>query len=306
VYKTLKELEKGVMANWIPFLILSVVSIFVLMYTWFKTKQPIVFLFWLFISGISYFFEFIIFIILDSYLYEPHILNNDYNDNVLGAVSSQLLAVPAAITFATFLTIKKRWIFVLVGLFVVIEELFLRIGVYKHFWWKSYYTSFFLIFAFFLARYWYSCLQKNKHMWHHLITLFFALSTIVLTITWGFSSILRIYEIHLGWFNDEIKDITSGNILYFWLATYFYSLVIFYTNRDWKYLLAGLIFFSVVEFYMWRNGIITIKHTLNLLLFPTSHLMFIMVFGRLYRQFFPYYSSLANQDIKKKKASSSS
>ncbi|MBM7586589.1 hypothetical protein JOC86_003141 [Bacillus pakistanensis] len=294
------------MANWIPFLLISVVSIFVLMYTGYKIKQPLVIFFWLFISGVSYFFEFIIFIILDSYTYEPLILRNSYNDNVLGSVSSQLLAVPVAITFATFLTSKKRWIFAFVGIFAIIEEIFLKIGVYDHYWWKSYYTSFFLTIAFFLARYWYSYLQKKEHMWHYLITLFFALSTIVLTSTWALSSLIGIYKIHLGWFDNEIKDITSGNILYFWLATYFYSLVIFYKNRDWKYLLAGLLFFSVVEFYMWRNGIITSKYNLNLLIFPSLHLMFIILFGSLYRQFFPYFLPKSNQLVKQKKAPSSS
>ena len=64
------------MANWVPFVFLSLFSILLLSLSLDEKSsrfRPEFILFWLFISGLAYVFEYVIFVLFNSYTYHPHI-----------------------------------------------------------------------------------------------------------------------------------------------------------------------------------------------------------------------------------------
>jgi hypothetical protein len=280
------------MPNWIPFLLLTVASLLLLGYTYYQKKTPLVFFFWLSFSGLAYFFEFIIFILLDSYHYSPNILGNHYNDNVLGSISSQALAVPIAVTFAAVLNLRKRWIFLFVGLFLLIEKCFLHLEVYEHHWWRTYYTCFFLLIAFFLGKMWYRKLSNRKTTKLYWLSLFFALVTVVTTTAWILSSLLHIVEIQPNLFQNNDRDLVVGSVLYFSFVSLLYSFVIYYHNRNILYYIGTVTFLLLIEIFMIAEGLL---YVYGVWLLPVFHCTMLSAGSYIFRKQFPQYALEKNK-----------
>ncbi len=267
------------MPNWVPFISLCILSILLLIYTLYKNQQDTskILLFWLFISGLAYVFEFFVFVVFNSYAYHPHILSNRYNDSVLGSISSQAFSVPITITFITACKLKVRWIILIIGFFIFIETWFLHLQIYSHFWWETLYTPFFLILSVILAKAWWELLDGTSH-YVHFITLFFALSTIILSLGWVISPLLGVYEIHLNIFPKEMRDVIAGNSLYLWFSTYLYTLVIFFRSKGAWIILLTVSLLLFIEIFMYKEGILETENLFTFMGLPLFHLL-MMSFG---------------------------
>jgi hypothetical protein len=274
------------MPNWIPFLLLTIASLLLLGCTYYQKKTLLVFFFWLSFSGLAYFFEFIVFILLDSYHYFPDILSNHYDDNVLGSISSQALAVPIAVTFTAAFNLKNRWTLLFIGLFLLIEKCFLHLGVYEHYWWRTYYTFFFLLPAFFLGKVWYQKLSNRKTTILYFWSLFFALITVVTTIAWVLSALLHIVEIQPNLFDNRARDLVVGGVVYFSFVTLLYSLVIYYRNRNIFYYSGTVLFLLLIECFMIANRTL---YVYGIWFLPIFHCIMLGVSSYIFRQYFPRY-----------------
>lgn len=85
-------------------------------------------------------------------------------DNIFGAILSQAIFVPFTAIFLTALSLgwKAKWLASLY--FALIENLFLRLDVYRHKWWKTVYSFIIFPFYFRLSDYWYLQLQKGNKL----------------------------------------------------------------------------------------------------------------------------------------------
>jgi hypothetical protein len=287
------------MANWVPFVSLSLISIFLLTCIVVKNRHisAQILLFWLFISGLAYVFEYIIFVLFNSYTYHPHILSNNYNDSVLGSISSQAFSVPIALTYIVVYHLKITWIALIIGLFFLIEIWFTYSDLYSHHWWQSYYTSFFLTLAVILSKSWWKLLKDHSNHYVQFITLFFALSTISLSIAWILSSLLELYIIPLNQFSNPTRDLIAGNAMYIWFSTYFYTLVIFFRYRDKKYALWTILFLLTIEAFMVQEGVLLLKSPIMLMVLPLFHFSMIAIGGYYYDHHFRTYVEIKRKGL---------
>ncbi|WP_034763595.1 hypothetical protein [Rossellomorea vietnamensis] len=290
------------MANWVPFVFLSLFSVLALSLIVMKYRHISgrIILFWLFISGLAYVFEYVIFVLFNSYTYHPHILSNNYNDSVLGSISSQAFSVPVAITYIVLYRLPAWRIAVIIGVFFHIETWFIHTRLYEHHWWESYYTTFFLIISVILAKIWWRLLDESDNHYVQFITLFFAFSTITLSFAWILSSLLKLYIIPLNHFSNPVRDLIAGNAMYFWFTTYFYSLVIFFRNGDWKYSLWTILFLLTVEVFMVQEGVILLKNPLMIGVLPLFHLIMISAGGLYYQRYFDTYIEMQQKGLSSK------
>ena len=290
------------MANWVPFVSLSLISIFVLAYIMVKNR-PIsarIMLFWLFISGLAYVFEYIIYVLFNSYTYHPHILSNNYNDSVFGSISSQAFSVPVSITYIVLYKLPISRIVVIIAMFFLIETWFIHSNLYEHHWWKSYYTTCFLIVSVILAKTWWKLLSDGTNHYVQFITLFFALSTVSLSFAWILSSLMNLYIIPLNHFVNPTRDLIAGNALYIWFTTYLYSLVIFFRNGDWKYTLWSILFLFTCEVIMFKEGVLLVENLLMLMVLPLFHLLMISAGSIYYGRFFDTYIEMQRKGLPSK------
>ncbi|MCR8849125.1 hypothetical protein NQ095_11950 [Rossellomorea sp. SC111] len=290
------------MANWVPFVFLSLFSIFALFFIVMRNRQIYgrIILFWLFISGLAYVFEYVIFVLFNSYTYHPHILSNNYNDSVLGSISSQAFSVPVAITYVVLYRLPAWRIAVIISVFFLIETWFIHINLYEHHWWKSYYTTFFLIISVILAKTWWKVLEESSNHYVHFITLYFALSTISLSFAWILSSLLNLYIVPLNHFSNPVRDLIAGNAIYIWFTTYFYSLVIFFRNCDWKYTLGSILFLLTVEVFMVREGVLLLNNPAMIAVLPLFHLFMISTGSQYYQRYFDTYREMQQKGLSSK------
>ncbi|MCA1056673.1 hypothetical protein LCM10_16945 [Rossellomorea aquimaris] len=288
------------MPNWVPFIALVIISVGLLGYTLVKNREnaSLILLFWLFICGVAYLFEFVIFILLESYEYRPGILISDYNDSIVGSIISQALAVPVAIVFIVVFQIRKRWIFFIIGLFFLIETLFLHLDIYEHHWWKSIYTIFFLVLTIILSKIWWRHLNSKPYHYIHLVTLYLAMMTLTQTAGWILSSLIGLYGLPMGFFDSVQKDMIAGNGLYLFFSTYFYMLNIYYRRNDLAYTIMTLVFLTTIEILMVNQGILRLKNPYSIFVLPALHLVFLQVGKYIVGRAFPeFYQSTEKKTV---------
>ncbi|WP_138494451.1 hypothetical protein [Paenibacillus pinistramenti] len=150
------------MPNFIPFLVLVIISAAILIQTGAHNRQIGIAALFLCFSGMVYTAEFFVLIIWDGYRYFPHVLKNSYYDNALGAVASNLFIIPSLATAAAVYQIKIRWLILIAAALIGVEFLFEWLGVYQRYWWRKEYTFIVLVTFFLLAKFWMRALQAGR------------------------------------------------------------------------------------------------------------------------------------------------
>jgi hypothetical protein len=149
--------------NKIPFIILFLIHSTLLGYSFYKSKNK-KHLFTLLMSniGFAYLLEFFVLNLFKAYKYKPRVMKNNFFDNILGAILSQAIFVPFTAVFLT--TFKLGWVWKLLGgvYFTLVELLFLRLKVYKHYWWKTVYTLILIPLYFNISDWWNTFLSKKN------------------------------------------------------------------------------------------------------------------------------------------------
>jgi hypothetical protein len=149
--------------NKIPFIILFLIHTTLLGVSFYKSKNK-KHLFTLLMSniGFAYLLEFFVLNLFKAYKYKPKVMKNDFFDNIFGAILSQAIFVPFTALFVTAL--KLGWVWKLLGgvYFTLVELLFLRLKVYKHYWWKTGYTLMLIPLYFNISDWWNTLLSKKN------------------------------------------------------------------------------------------------------------------------------------------------
>jgi len=112
-----------------------------------KNNKREIFLTFLSLMGLTYHFEYPIYI-LKGYKYKTNIIKNKEQDNSFGSVLSQGLFVPSAAIFISAFNFGWSIKLLFTIYFALIERCFLKLNIYKNNWWRTTYTSI-LIFTFF-------------------------------------------------------------------------------------------------------------------------------------------------------------
>jgi hypothetical protein len=214
---------------------LGILSIIMLLYVMYRTKNYRNFLLFLMMVGTGYIIEFIIYILFGSYQYYPKIILHDpYYDSNLGAIASNLLALPVAATFIAAFQLNWIWIFSLTAYFVGIEWLFLELDIYKHNWWKLGYTAMGLPFYFSLAKWYVKWIMRPINSFTRPLILSLITGSIL-----GTMQILPIMffnsrEYHVGWFENPSRDTTAFAYVFYVAITFLFVLVV---EISWKSLI---------------------------------------------------------------------
>lgn len=104
------------------------------------------------ISGLTFCFEMIIYSYFKSYEYFPMFIpHSPPDDSIAGNLFSQFSVSATALLIAA-LNLKYYWYFVFAGVYGVIEEVFLSLGIYKHNWYQTWMTVLGLLVLFWITK----------------------------------------------------------------------------------------------------------------------------------------------------------
>ncbi|RCW48050.1 hypothetical protein [Paenibacillus prosopidis] len=218
--------------NSIWYLGLGTLSLILLSFVFFKSKNYRSLLLFLGMIGVGYTIEFVIYVLLESYAYNPQIIARDaYYDNNMGAIASNMLTLPVTAALIAVFRLNWIWIAVITGLVLGVEWLFEKLGIYRHYWWRLGYTAIGLPVYYGLARAWFTRLMLPLKGFLHALTLFFitwALFTMQFFAIAFFNS--RYYQ--LGWFDSRSHDTTAMTSIFGILFSIFFVWVL---KHNWKY-----------------------------------------------------------------------
>lgn len=147
----------------LSYLILSIASIAVLAAAYRKFPSKKLFSFFFSVSGITLFFDYVIYVWGKAYLYKPDMISGKF-DTHLGALANALVLPAVA---ALFSAANGGWIasILLALLFTATEILFTKIDAYESYWWNPLYTFIILIFYFPVTKGWWHRLHPPRGTW---------------------------------------------------------------------------------------------------------------------------------------------
>jgi hypothetical protein len=201
------------MGNAIWFLILAVLSLFLIVFSFYRKKDMKLLALFFGLSAIAAYFENVILHWFDSYEYYPGILEKPYYDLSLGAYLSQVYYVSSAALFIAAFQLRFGWMLLFSAMFVGIEYGFLALGIYKLNWWHPAYTGIALPLYFWIAKKWWILLQHGSSRfirWFTLVGVNYVIYADLETIPF-FSGH---YHFTSGWFDDIAKDTVVVLIIY--------------------------------------------------------------------------------------------
>lgn len=155
-----------------------------------------------------------------AYTYKPSILKIKYLDNILGAILSQAFYVPITATFLTIYKKNWRWKVSFITYFYIVEELFLRLGIYKTNWWNPKFTTVLMLIYFYISDYFIKWLRRK----YWALKLAQYLTIVVIDVTFMYTLAVRgklkfgVGLLHTG------RNILSLRLftVYYWVFLYLY------------------------------------------------------------------------------------
>ncbi len=100
----------------------------------------------------AYVLEYVVFVLFESYDYDPDFMTNEYFDNLFGSLTSQAFAFPIMAMVVAAYQLKFRYILFISTMFMGIEELFSHWDIYTHHWWKTVYTGVLMTMGFSISK----------------------------------------------------------------------------------------------------------------------------------------------------------
>lgn len=151
----------------------------------------------LMITGIIHPFEVVV-MLTDGYRYIPGIVLDPQTDSTIGAFISDLFIVPALAVVINALSLSWPFILGITAAFTGIDWLYVKIGVYEHYWWKSIYTGSGLIILYAISRWFWHCLQEKKpSLLFRLLAIYLTYIPIPIIINFVLARLLNVFKFEI-------------------------------------------------------------------------------------------------------------
>jgi hypothetical protein len=235
------------------YLLLGVVSIIQIIYTLYHSENRCRTLaFYLTIVGLPLYFETMVLIFFDSYVYYPKIIRDPTLDPFNDVLAGNLFSQFGVSSSALLLTICGKSFFWYVGVaffYCLVEELFIALEIYRHYWWETWMTFFGLIVFFAISKWKYDRLVRglqSKYSYYGFINLgLFPLCTILLL--WGVLDLYGLMRFTETLFSNP-KISRYG--LYVTFSSICYPLAIWgYMRQQWIWRIAASTLVGIVIFF---------------------------------------------------------
>ncbi|WML51119.1 hypothetical protein RCG17_16655 [Neobacillus sp. PS3-12] len=182
----MRKRKKFFNKNSMPFLLLAVIHLGLFLILLKRKNRKDIWILLLSNIGFAYLFEYPILNLFHGYKYKPSILKERVFDSLLGAIFSQAVYVPITSTFLTLFNKNWKWKISFSIFYYCIEKLFLRLNIYKVYWWRPIYTLVFLNVYFYISDGFYKALSIKKR-WAMVMAHYFATEVVWITLMYIFA-----------------------------------------------------------------------------------------------------------------------
>jgi hypothetical protein len=239
---------------------LTILGFIALGAAYWKTKARRLFILYFAVSGLTYFFDYIIYVWGKAYIYHPGIIEGRFDSHIGGIINGHILP-SFAVLYVAF-QFKWHWSIALAAFFTCIEVLFKAWGIYESNWWNHWYTFSILIFYFPLVNIWWRQFTRNPHKILFLVSLFFIYYSIFIPLNIGLYGMLQLRTLHVDWLERLHIDSTAFTTF---TASMFGSILAYVTIRNdrmlWYFLV--MIGFIVYDILLKFTGIVETDHIIT-------------------------------------------
>ncbi|MED3988842.1 hypothetical protein ACRPLQ_12845 [Priestia sp. TRN 1309] len=253
------------MPHYTAFFALIIISTAVLLTVFIRKKDKRLVVLLFFIIGMAYVLEYVVFVLFESYEYDPDFMTNEYFDNLFGSLTSQTFAFPIMAMVVAAYQLKFRYILIISAMFMGIEELFLHWDIYTHHWWKTIYTGVLMTIGFSISKIWYVWLTERYMTFVHYATFFLGMLAITSTIMFLLLAYFHNNWFYTGWFASATHDSVNATMIYVCIVT---ILLVWSVVKEF-FIGAGIIIagLRIVDILLIHYGILLVSITTSLVLF---------------------------------------
>ena len=171
------------MSNFIWYICVAIISVGIAVYAIYmkrdRYKASTLMLFYLFASSITWIGEFIVLGLFNSYAYKTGLFTDPWAQNLLGHLILNTTMYPAAAIVMVAYSLRNRWITLITAIFILVEYLFLKLGLYEHNWWKYYMSAITVVSFILISKYWFLKMNKKRQGLTRILTFYFVAMIII-------------------------------------------------------------------------------------------------------------------------------
>lgn len=251
------------------------------------------------ICGLVFAFEVSIYDFLKAYMYYPMIIQDTatpdkqiaqqlirFHDGLMGNYFSQY-SVAATAVLITVLNLRKYWYFISAGIYGGIEELFIYLGIYEHYWYQTWMTVVGLLILFWITEKLYNKISSGMGSVMKYVAVFLGVFALYVT----FKEIpLIISDVFYGLY--ILPDPTISDSIVFSIEILLLLNIImiaYFLKLKWQWHTMIILFLSAINYYAWYlNYTLVNANTTWFVIFTAGSILetylFVFVVDRLYEQ----------------------
>lgn len=245
-------------SNTIWYVLLGITSVISIVFILCKTNNSKFIIGFSFaVLGATFFTETFLFVISNAYRYLPKISSEPYLDSIFGNYFSQFSVTLTAI-FIIVYKLPKIWNFIFACTYFFIEVLFLKLGIYQHYWYKSIYTFIGLLLIFWIIKKWYYYMLNSPKNYIYYFSLFSGASALfsITIILWLLVFSLQV--ININFYKEFFRNQAILIILYRSILVII-MIILYVLKLKWMWKGLIFVFLFIIQYALTKIGIITIK-----------------------------------------------
>ncbi|PYI52130.1 hypothetical protein [Paenibacillus flagellatus] len=214
---------------------LIVIGTAITVYTALRKGDADLFPYFVFATACSWIGEAVVLFVFNAYAYKPGLFADPFADNIIGHIIANTALWSSVAIAVMYFQLSYFRIGLFSVAFMLIEVVFVRAGVYSHYWWHTFMTGLATFLFMVLMKKWYSIVYAGTHKAPRLITLW--------TIAWTFlqtpTSVLMLFEkqfFRVRWVDNLYRDSTlfSGFVYHAGIAVLFIACLCMTGKNYWK------------------------------------------------------------------------
>jgi hypothetical protein len=171
------------MSNLFWYILLAIIGIGLTVYAIYVKrniyKVTTLLVFFLFAVGTVWIGEFIVLGLFNSYAYKTGLFTDPWAQNLFGHLILNTTLYPAIAVVMVAFSLRYGWISFVAALFLVIEYMFVKQGLYEHHWWKYYMTTIAVVVFLLICKYWFSKMNQHPYGLTRAIIFYFVAMVII-------------------------------------------------------------------------------------------------------------------------------
>jgi len=256
---------------------LTTIGVGMIVFTWVKKKSisTISLVSFLMMSFLTV-SEFSVLTVFSGYAYKPEVFPDPFADSVMGYLLGNLLLWAGAANLVVNFSLGNRWIFLLAGIFMLVETLFLDLGIYKHYWWRTYMTGIAVIIGFNITKIWVSKLTEKSYNLLRYMTLYL-LALLFIHVPTHLLLLVGKQHYSIGWVENFYRDSILFGLPYHAVMAFVY---VFFccVLQKWGWKFAPVLFFLLSDFILVNMKILIFQDQWNLFYLTVFRTMSLVIF----------------------------